>query len=271
MFCTAHILLHIIAFAVLSITKHSSGVCAFVRLPTTPYTQYHHNHTPTPSLSLSNSPNHDDEPRTAHKISINLPLGIVLEELDESDPTLGVVVIGINEGNARQHNANILSQAKSTLSTQKNNINECICIRDKIMSVNGTPCHNKGFDDVIHLISSTEPNETVSLEIGRLQDSTVLNYYNVVCISALPGENYGFLANKCGIDIQYECRTGNCQTCMRYLEFPDKMRDIDASNNEEGKVHLYSRTILHCVGKVPRGYQWLKVMEPYYNENDDTQ
>ena len=134
------------------------------------------------------------------------------------------------------------------------------------MSVNGTPCHDKGFDDVIGLIASTE-SDTITLELGRLEGSTVVNYYNGICIAAKPGELYGFLAGKCDIHIDYECRTGNCQTCTRWMEFPDKTRDINA----EGKGKLYERTILNCVGKVPRGYHWLHVMDPFNGGNHTVQ
>lgn len=83
----------------------------------------------------------------------------------------------------------------------------------------------------------------------------------IFSISAKAGESYGFLAGKCGVDIEYECRTGNCQTCTRWMEFPDK--DRDRNPDDDGwKVSLYERTILHCVGKVPRGYRWLHILEP---------
>ena len=203
------------------------------------------------------------EPRTTHKVKVNLPLGLVLEDMD-SDPTYGVVIIGINEGNAAKYNAAVFSRIKS----QERNINcrnECICIRDKIMSVNGTPCDDKGFDDVIELISSTQ-SDSVTMELGRIQDSTVLNYYNGICISAKPGESYGFLADKLGISIDYECRTGNCLTCARFLEFPDKERDLKTN---EGNQNLYERTILHCVGRVPKGYQWLHVLDYTVKTSED--
>jgi len=206
-----------------------------------------------PTRPLSNDPR--VEPRTTHIVTVDLPLGIVLEEMD-SDPSHGVAIIGISEGYAARYNAAIYSTIKS----QGNTIDchsDFICVRDKVMSVNGTPCHDKSFDYVIDLISSAESN-TVALELGRIRDSTVLNYYDGICISAKPGESYGFLAGKLGIDIQYACRSGNCQTCARWMEFPDKERDL--SSDHGGKRNLYERTIFHCVGKVPRDYQWLHVL-----------
>ena len=230
------------------------------------------------SAALSQHYNHPlDEPRTTHKVTIDLPLGIILEEMDATDPSLGVVIIGINnDGNAAKYNTDIFSKIKSQ-DHDGNTINcrnDCICIRDKIISVNDTPCYDKGFDDVIDIISSITKSKSVTIELGRLQGSTVINYYNGICIAAKEGESYGFLADKCGItDVQYECRTGNCQTCARWMEFPDKERDVITASNggeEDGKkkVNLYERTILHCVGRMPRGYQWLHVLEPYCKSDE---
>ena len=223
------------------------------------------------SSQLSASTDPRLEPRTIHKVTIDLPLGIVLEEMDDVDPSYGVVIIGISsEGNAATCNANIFSSIKSNENGGKIGIDQCICIRDKIISVNSSPCHDKGFDDVISLISNAGSN-TVTLELGRLQQSTVVNYYNGICIAAKAGESYGFLASKCGVTVDYECRNGSCLTCARWMEFPDKMQEDweDSDNggtsleeNEGEEINLYERTILHCVGKVPRRYRWLHVLEP---------
>lgn len=189
---------------------------------------------------------------------LHRPLGLVLEEMDLTDASYGVAIIGISDsGNAAKYNSRLFSKLKAPDESGVDCRRDCICIRDKIMSVNGQPCHDKCFDDVVGLISNAE-SSTVTLQLGRLQQSTVLNYYNGYCISAKPGESYGFLAGACGVDIEYECRSGNCQTCMRRMEFPDKDRDII----DGMKGNLYERTIFNCVGKVPRGYQWLHVLEP---------
>jgi ferredoxin len=104
-------------------------------------------------------------------------------------------------------------------------------------------------------IIANSKSADVTLEIGRVQQSTVINYSNGICISAKPGESYGFLAQKSGIHVEYECRTGNCLTCQQWMEFPEKM---NSSRFEEG--NLYQRTILNCVGSVPRGYVWLRML-----------
>lgn len=91
-----------------------------------------------------------------------------------------------------------------------------------------------------------------------------MNYDNGLCISAKPGENYGFLARKCKVDIAYECRSGTCQTCMAILEFPNKRKEVSVGGDDEedGRTanDIYRRSIFHCVGKVPRNYDWLHVL-----------
>ena len=212
--------------------------------------------TPSTSLYASSpaSPINDPiaEQRSTHKLSIPLPLGLVLEEVDIADPSHGVVVIGISpDGNAAQLNSKLFSN-KSPNSTIE--IGErCICIRDKIISVNGTPCHDSGLEDVIQLITNSN-DDTIVLEIGRIQQSTVLHYSQGRCIAAKPGESYGFLAQKCGADVRYECRTGNCLTCAKRMEFPDKMNSFTKGN-------VYERMILNCVGTVPRNYEWLSIID----------
>lgn len=90
-----------------------------------------------------------------------------------------------------------------------------------------------------------------------------MNYDNGVCISAKPGENYGFLGRKCNVDIDYECRSGSCQTCMAVLEFPNKRKEMRVGGDDEddGTANdIYRRRIFHCVGTVPRNYDWLHVL-----------
>ncbi|KAL7522071.1 hypothetical protein ACHAWX_006762 [Stephanocyclus meneghinianus] len=194
------------------------------------------------------------EPRSIHKLSIPLPLGLTLEEMDLSDPSYGVTIIGMTtDGNAAQLNANVFSDITkydpSTVGEQ------CICIRDKIISVNGISCQDKSLEVVIEAITTSKSTE-ITLEVGRVQGSTVLCFSNGVCVSSKPGESYGFLAKKCGIDIEYQCRTGNCFTCQRWMKFPDRI-----NSGKEAERNVYQRTILNCVGTVPRGYHWIFMLD----------
>ena len=195
--------------------------------------------------------------RAAVEVTVALPLGIVLEEADAADPSRGVVIIGINEGNAADVNRDAFAEMKKPGSADSDDGGggRCVCIRDKILAVDGIACADRGFDDVVALLGGAEA-DAVTLSLGRLAGSTVLNYGEGVCVAALPGESYGFLAARCGVGIPYECRSGHCETCARRLEFPD--RDAAAGGGNEVRVRL----IRHCVGRVPRGYAWLHVPEP---------
>ena len=192
--------------------------------------------------------------REVHTVRLDLPLGIVIEDLDGDE--LGVSVVGISPGgNASTHNNDLFSKLKSADVRDFDETSaECVCIRDKLLSINGTPCHESKFDEVVSLLS-VEQSNSVTLRLGRVKGSTVVNFYDGVCIAAQPGEFYGFLANKCGVHVDYECRTGNCGTCLRRLDFPDKLY-------EGGERDVYHRSILNCVGKVPRSYAWLHVLKP---------
>ena len=253
--------------SIITKNKVAGGVCgAFFILSSSvsPRTARYHN-TKT-SIAYNNVNEEDEESRTTHKVMINPPLGIILEESFG-----GVVVVGINDNsNTAKYNSSIMSKVKEEGREQIDCQHDFICIRDKIISVNDISCHNKGLDDVINIISEQSKKKTdnaIEIEVGRLKDTTVVNYYNGICISAKAGESYGFLADKCGItDVKYECRTGNCSTCIRRLQFPDKDRDVMPNAD---KVNLYERTILHCVGKVPRNYQWLHVLESHCNDEED--
>jgi len=242
------------------ITKNKvGGVCVafFLSSSVSPRTARYHN---TKTSIAYNNVNHeeDEQPRITHKVLVNLPLGIILEEETSFD---GVVVVGINDNsNTAKYNSSIMSKVKEEGRERIDCQHDFICIRDIIISVNDISCHDKGLDDVINIISneSKKKSSNVEIELSRIQETTVVNYYNGICISAKSGESYGFLADKCGItDVKYECRTGNCSACMRRLQFPDKERDVMPNADE---VNLYERTILHCVGKVPRNYQWLHVL-----------
>jgi len=195
--------------------------------------------------------------REVHTVRIDLPLGIVIQDGDDES---GVSVAGFSPGgNASIHNKNVFNKLKSTSDVRDSDATsaECVCIRDKLLSINGKPCHESNFDEVASLLSAEQSN-SVTLRLGRVQGSTVVNFYDDgVCIAAQPGEHYGFLASNCGVHIDYQCRTGHCGTCLRYLDFPDKLYDM-----KEGETNIYQRSILNCVGKVPRSYAWLHVLKP---------
>jgi ferredoxin len=209
----------------------------------------YYQHATTIRASSSNEVPDDPrtEPRRIYTISVPLPLGLTLEEMGASG---GVVIVGISpEGNTARLNLDVFSNISQYATIQ----DKCICIRDKIMSVNGIPCQSKSLEEVIVLITNSGSTEA-TMELGRIDGSTVLHYSKGRCIAAKPGECYGFLAAKCGVDVAYECRTGHCLTCSMQMEFPDK-------SNSEKNGNIYRRDILNCVGTVPRNYEWLSIFD----------
>ena len=119
------------------ITKNKvGGVCdAFFILSSSvsPRTARYHN--PKTSIAYNNVDEEDEEPRAIHKVLVNLPLGIVLEEETGHDGG-GVVVVGINDNsNTAKYNSSIMSKVKEGRE-QINCQHDFICIRDKIISVN---------------------------------------------------------------------------------------------------------------------------------------
>ncbi|KAL7472936.1 hypothetical protein ACHAXS_013316 [Conticribra weissflogii] len=213
------------------------------------------------------------EPRVVYEITLSLPMGLVLEELDASDSSYGVVIVGIIPGgNAAKSNIDVFASKNSHNRKSGTIKDKCICIRDKVMSIDGKPCHDKSFDEVMNFIhcsnSSSKANIChVTMQLGRLQGSTVLHYSCTdsggVCIAAKQGESYGFLAQKCGVDIDYKCRNGSCRTCLRWMRYPEKDCDegIMKENEEEKSATVNTRTIFNCIGKVPRNYEWLHIFD----------
>mmetsp|Transcript_31831 Transcript_31831/g.65360 ORF Transcript_31831/g.65360 Transcript_31831/m.65360 type:complete len:313 (+) Transcript_31831:94-1032(+) len=212
------------------------------------------------------------EPRVVYEITLSLPMGLILEEMDACDSTHGVVIVGILPGgNAAKSNGDVF--ASNNIMNRNNGAvkDKCICIRDKIMSINGKPCHDKSFDEVMDFIQcsnlSSKSNSHVTMQLGRLQGSTVLHYScndnRGVCIAAKAGESYGFLAQRCGVDIDYNCRNGSCLTCQRWMHYPDKVCNKENMENNEEKKHptVNTRTIFNCIGKVPRNYEWLHIFD----------
>lgn len=193
------------------------------------------------------------EPRVAIDVEVPLPLGLVLEEMDANDSTHGVVVMGMSaEGNAAKHN-----KSPTTTVGAENSPTRAVCIRDKILAVNGVPCAESSLDAVISLFSDAGTSVTISL--GRIEGSTVLYYPNGAAVAAKPGESYGFLARICGARVEYACRNGNCRICERAVE-----TDRDQLTGAQGEEGYRLGNIFHCVGSVPRsGYQWIRVIDQY--------
>ena len=152
------------------------------------------------------------------KVQIPKPLGIVLEESE--DDVGGVKIIEVNpKGNAAQ-----------TLSIGS------LCVRDKVLAINGEDVSVANFDDVMEKIIAS--NSPVELTLERSQGSIVISWGNRVSVAAQPGEYLGNVAFEAGMKIPYSCRSGSCGTCEQ------------AVSVDSGKEHRYYRP---CSFRLPIG------------------
>jgi ferredoxin len=156
-------------------------------------------------------------------------MGIVIEDIDETG--LGLRIAQINPDGATA----ALCRSGSA----------DVCLRDKILAVNGEPCGVLSLEEVIDIITVT-PGDEVSLLLGRPEGAIPVKWPNGVSIAAWPGEYLGNLADlACFQNISYSCRSGSCGTC----EF-----SIETDSCEK-------RYVRPCVAKVPKDVAWA-VMHP---------
>ena len=102
-----------------------------------------------------------------HSVEIRKPLGIVLEEIDELDPSKGVAVVKVLEdGNSATWN-------RMTLKENDSFCGDVVCLGDQIARVNGVKCVK--YDDVMDLIASSA-GDAVRLELARPEDNAVVKF-----------------------------------------------------------------------------------------------
>jgi ferredoxin len=151
---------------------------------------------------------------------INKPMGIIIEEID--DTGLGVRIAQINPDGA------------TAMLCRSGSAN--VCLRDKILAVNAVPCGVLSFEEVMDMITST-PGGEVSLLLGRPEGTIPVQWPNGVSVAAWPGEYLGNLAGLAGFQISYSCRSGSCGSCEH---------SIETDNSGE------TRHVRPCVARVPK-------------------
>jgi ferredoxin len=168
------------------------------------------------------------------KVRIPKPLGIVLEELSVEDSKGGVGIVEVNpQGNAAKY-------GRSSSVTMDDG--PLLCVRDKVLAVNGEDVSTAAFDTVMEkIIASDLP--VVELTLQRPQNSVVVAWDNGVSVAAQPGEYLGNVASEAGMKIHYSCRSGSCGTCEQ---------SVDLNN---GKEQRYCRP---CSSRVPKGVQSMR-------------
>jgi ferredoxin len=165
---------------------------------------------------------------TEIEVRIKKPMGIVIEEIDETG--LGVRIAQINPDGATA----ALCRSGSS--------DDDVCLRDKILAVNGEPCDVLSFEQVMDIITSAKGDE-VSLLLGRPEDTIIVKWPNGVSIAAWPGEYLGNLADLACFQISYSCRSGSCGTCEHSME------------TDSGE----KRYVRPCVARVPKDVAWAVV------------
>jgi hypothetical protein len=139
-------------------------------------------------------------------LSIEKPMGIVIEEIDFENSKAGVRIASINpEGNA--------AKAMSTATA---------CVNDIILAINGVSCQGKDFDQIMDEIIASS-SSSVTLTLGRDSNATVISFPNGVNVVAKPGEYLGNIAQTAQYrKISYKCRAGGCGTCEQSVEVDGK-------------------------------------------------
>jgi hypothetical protein len=156
-----------------------------------------------------------------YRLVLRKPMGIVLEQ-DESDLSSGVIVKTIDPNG-------------QTAKKMHNEDSSILCIRDRILAVNGIQCQNESFERVLELIQSSDDH--VDLLLGRPFESVVVTWSNGVSIAAKSGEYFGNLANESSFRIPYSCRSGSCGTCEQAMI-------IDGRTEKQSYIRP-------CVARVP--------------------
>eukprot|EP00565_Helicotheca_tamesis_P008636 CAMPEP_0185729798 /NCGR_PEP_ID=MMETSP1171-20130828/7345_1 /TAXON_ID=374046 /ORGANISM="Helicotheca tamensis, Strain CCMP826" /LENGTH=187 /DNA_ID=CAMNT_0028398717 /DNA_START=125 /DNA_END=688 /DNA_ORIENTATION=- len=165
---------------------------------------------------------------TKRTVKLTKPMGIILEEVDETNCQSGVIIKDIDPmGNA-------------AAASRKGDAD--ICIRDKVLAVNNEDVEFKTFENIMDLIVSSEGSD-ISVTLGRSPGSVALRWPNGVGVAAQPGEHFCDLALLAKFRISYSCTSGGCGTCEQSI--------ISEKTNQ--------RYVRPCVSRVPKGADFLTV------------
>lgn len=171
----------------------------------------------------------EDKDFTVRSVSLSKPMGLVLEEIDETNPHSGVRVVQMT--------------GAAALASQRNEID--LCLGDALVSIDGTPCHNWNFDNVMdrlqQLPDSSSLSKRIVLEFQRPHHLVAVRFQETGVAIAVPPKTplrpLGLLA---GASIPYSCNEGDCAVCEQQLQNSDN----DASGG---------RFVRMCVARVPKG------------------
>lgn len=162
-------------------------------------------------------------------VRIAKPLGIVVDEVDPTDPNKGTCIGQISAG----------SNTAVSCGTD-------VCIHDRIVAVNGISCSNESFEVVMDMIASS-PGDDIELTIRRSQGTVAVQWPNGICVAAPVGEYLGNVANEARYSVPYSCRSGSCGSCEHIARVDD------------GKERRYRP----CSARVPKGVEKMEFYSQY--------
>lgn len=161
-------------------------------------------------------------------VTVEKPMGIIIEEIDVENPKAGVRIASVNPGG---------NAARAMASTTA-------CVLDVILAINGVSCQGKDFDQIMEEIR-TSRSDFVVLTLGRDSKATVISFPNGIKVAARSGDYLGNVAQTAQYrDISYKCRSGGCGTCERNV-------GIDGKG---------PRLMRPCVATVPKDCKTIKFL-----------
>lgn len=170
-------------------------------------------------------------------ISLEKPLGLVLEETGGGGSADGTQIIDMEPGG----NAAVASQRGDA----------DVCIGDEIIAVNGNSASCGTLEQVMECIAKSD-NPVVRLTLQRPPGTVAVKFQNGVAIAALPGTHLCNLALEAHVKIEFSCRNGACGTCEQLMIVP--------TSTSSGNKACSSRYVRPCVATVPSGADNIRIV-----------
>lgn len=173
---------------------------------------------------------------TIQTIQLKKPMGIILEEIDETDSNAGVQIKQIDP-----HGQTALACSRDASLD--------ICIRDRIIAINDEICASEPFESIMEkIIESPNP---VTFTLARLKDATVITWPNGISVASSPGDSFGNIArSEALVSLQYSCSNGGCGTCEQSMIIEEPLREDNGF--EKDVIRQSQRYIRPCVARVPK-------------------
>ena len=140
---------------------------------------------------------------TEREVSLRKPMGVILEE-DEFDPNAGVIIKRIDP----------TGQTAAACRSDPSDLD--ICIRDRIIQVNGIDVANGSLEEIMKTI--LDGPEITKMVLSRPDDAVVIRWPNGISVAADPGDSFGLIAqNEALVRIPYSCSSGGCGSCEQSI------------------------------------------------------